>query len=89
MKVLPCLNHFERLAYEDFSAVEAAIENSNILDKAGAYQTYLSAASGKSNSAARSIAVDILGEQVYWDWDGNALLHLLIRHLFILHSPPH
>jgi len=50
-------------------AVEAAIANSNIQDKAGAYQTYLSAVAGKSNSAARSIATDILGEQVYWDWD--------------------
>jgi isocitrate lyase len=50
-------------------AVEAAIENSNIQDKAGAYQTYLAAVSGKSNSAARSIAADILREEVYWDWD--------------------
>ncbi|KAF8807940.1 isocitrate lyase and phosphorylmutase [Phlegmacium glaucopus] len=50
-------------------AVEMAIGSSVIQDKAWAYQTYLSAVSGKSNSAARSIAADILGEQVYWDWD--------------------
>ena len=53
-----------------YSAVEIAIGNSNIQNKAAAYQTYLSAVSGKSNSAARSVAADILGEQVYWDWDG-------------------
>ncbi|KAF8167421.1 isocitrate lyase [Crassisporium funariophilum] len=50
-------------------AVEASIRSSNISDKDGAYQTYLSAASGKSNSDARSAATDILGEQVFWDWD--------------------
>lgn len=71
MKVLlPCTT-WNILAHVCFSAVEAAIANSNIQDKAGAYQTYLSAVVGKSNSTARSIAVDILGEQVYWDWDGE------------------
>jgi isocitrate lyase len=64
--ILHCLGH---LAHVCCSAVEAAIENSSIQDKAGAYQTYISAVVGKSNSAARSIAADILGVQVYWDWD--------------------
>ena len=59
------------LAHVCCSAVEVAIANSNIQDKAGANQTYFSAVVGKSNSAARSIAADILGEQVYWDWDGE------------------
>ena len=65
------LHYFEHLAHVCCSAVEAAIAKSNIQDKAGAYQTYLSAVLGKSNSASRSIAADILGEQVYWDWDGE------------------
>jgi hypothetical protein len=26
--------------------------------------------SGKSNSVARAVAADILGEEVFWDWDG-------------------
>jgi hypothetical protein len=47
-----------QLAYEYFSAVEATVGNSDIQDKAGAYQTYLSAISGKSNSAARSISAE-------------------------------
>ena len=64
------------LAHFCFSAVEAAIAKSNIQDKAGAYRTYFSAVVGKSNSAARSIAADILGEQVYWDWDGEMLFSI-------------
>ncbi|KAF8963848.1 isocitrate lyase [Flammula alnicola] len=50
-------------------AVEKAIHQSSIHDKAGAYSTYLSAVSGKSNSVAREVATDILGEPVFWDWD--------------------
>jgi len=34
-----------------------------------AYQHYISASSGKSNSEAREIAKDIIGESVFWDWD--------------------
>ena len=68
------------------SAVEAAIANSKIKDKAGTYQTYLSAVLGKSNSAARSIAADILGEQVYWDWDGE-IFSLSADIAYFIHIP--
>jgi hypothetical protein len=51
-------------------AVEKAINNaSNIGNKSAAYQRYISASSGKSNSEAREIAKDIIGESVFWDWD--------------------
>ncbi|KJA28479.1 hypothetical protein HYPSUDRAFT_33888 [Hypholoma sublateritium FD-334 SS-4] len=50
-------------------AVEKAINKSGINDKAGAYKSYLDAVSGKSNSVARTVATDILGEPVFWDWD--------------------
>jgi len=33
-------------------------------------KTFLTATSGKSNSVARVVAADILGEEVFWDWDG-------------------
>lgn len=32
--------------------------------------TYLQQVSGKSNSVARAVAAEILGENLYWDWDG-------------------
>lgn len=50
-------------------AVKRAIDASNISDKAAAYDGYLKAVSGKSNSEARIVAQDILGEPVLWDWD--------------------
>ena len=50
-------------------AVEKAIDVSSIGDKSAAYRHYLSTASGKSNTEAREIAKDILGESVFWDWD--------------------
>ncbi|KIM47564.1 hypothetical protein M413DRAFT_439235 [Hebeloma cylindrosporum] len=50
-------------------AVEKAIELSSIHDKDGALKTFLTATSGKSNSVARAVAADILGEELFWDWD--------------------
>jgi isocitrate lyase len=50
-------------------AVEKAINASSINDKPGAFQQYLSAVVGKSNSEAREIAQDMTGETVFWDWD--------------------
>ncbi|KAK2461473.1 hypothetical protein APHAL10511_005936 [Amanita phalloides] len=51
-------------------AVGMAIGNKdNIKDKKGAYETYITAAAGKSNAVARVVASDIVGEQVFWDWD--------------------
>ncbi|KAL4269182.1 Isocitrate lyase [Pleurotus pulmonarius] len=50
-------------------AVEQAIKASDLKDREAAYQAYIEAAVGKSNSEAREIAKDILGESVYWNWD--------------------
>ncbi|KAK0466337.1 isocitrate lyase [Desarmillaria tabescens] len=50
-------------------AVEKAINESAIEDKASAYQSYLIAVEGKSTNEARDIAKDILGKAVFWDAD--------------------
>ncbi|KII94004.1 hypothetical protein PLICRDRAFT_49993 [Plicaturopsis crispa FD-325 SS-3] len=50
-------------------AVHKAIQLSSIGDKDAAYQEYLAAASGKSNSDARDIARDILDQEIVWNWD--------------------
>jgi isocitrate lyase len=50
--------------------VKKAISNKDsIKDKNDAYETYAAAVAGKSNSIAREVATDILGEPVFWDWD--------------------
>jgi hypothetical protein len=59
------------------TAVEKAINASNIGHKSTAYQHYLSAVSGKSNGEAREIAKDILGESPFWDWDRKLSISLL------------
>jgi hypothetical protein len=54
------------------SAVEKAIGSSARIaegDKKSAYESYLTSAAGKSNTGARAIAQDIVGEPVFWDWD--------------------
>ena len=56
-----------------FVAVRRAIDASNISEKTAAYEGYLEAVSGKSNSEARIVAQDILGEPVFWDWDRESL----------------
>lgn len=53
------------------AAVKSAIERSSIKDKEEALNNYLSAVDGQSNTVARAISRDILGEDVYWDWDGK------------------
>ncbi|KAF8320544.1 isocitrate lyase [Cantharellus anzutake] len=50
-------------------AVAQAIERSSISDKTGALDRYTSLADGQSNSEARAIARDILGEDIQWNWD--------------------
>jgi len=50
-------------------AVKRAIDASDISNNMAAYEGYLRAVSGKSNSEARLVAQDILGEPVFWDWD--------------------
>lgn len=54
---------------EGGTAVEQAIKASSLKDPEAAYQAYIEAVAGKSNSEAREIAKDILGKSVYWDWD--------------------
>ncbi|CAL1694373.1 unnamed protein product [Somion occarium] len=50
-------------------AVKVAVDKSSIADKETAYKEYLNAVEGKSNSDARSVAKDILGEPVFWSWE--------------------
>lgn len=59
----------EVVSYELSAAVRRAIDASSISDKKAAYEGYLKAVSGKSNSEARIVAQDILGGPVFWDWD--------------------
>lgn len=72
------------------AAVNQAIQRSNINDKNNAYKHYLAAADGKSNSDARDIAADILGERIFWDWDSAlfvSILHLIVKFI-ISHTSP-
>lgn len=50
-------------------AVEKAINKSSISDKPAACERYLAGVVGKSNLEARAYAKEILGEDVFWDWD--------------------
>ncbi|KAK1218684.1 mitochondrial 2-methylisocitrate lyase [Marasmius sp. AFHP31] len=50
-------------------AVEAAIKESTIKDKEGAFKTFKDATVGKSISDMREIAKDILGAPVFWDYE--------------------
>jgi len=51
-------------------AVEHAIGSSSTLnDKEGALQKYKVLSQGKSNREARLAAKDVLGSDVFWDWD--------------------
>lgn len=55
-------------------AVEKAIHAaSSIKDKDSHYKQYLAAVDGKSNTYAREVAKDIVGEEVYWNWDRTSL----------------
>ena len=52
------------------TAVEKAIKSSSkFSDSDAVYTQYLSAAEGKSNTHAREIAKEILGQEVFWNWD--------------------
>ncbi|KAL1951201.1 hypothetical protein VTO73DRAFT_350 [Trametes versicolor] len=50
-------------------AFEHALQKSSVADKEGALKAYLEAVHGKSNADARDVAKDILGENIFWDWD--------------------
>lgn len=57
-------------------AVKKAISNKDsIKDKNDAYEKYAAAVADKSNSIAREVATDILGEPVFWDWDCKFRVH--------------
>jgi isocitrate lyase len=51
------------------TAVAQAIESSAISNKDAALEQYLQASADKSISDARSVACEIVGEEVFWDWD--------------------
>lgn len=63
--------HNNILLFSDrLAAVREAIQRSPSIKSAEeTWKRYLLAASGKSNYDARQIAKDILGEEVFWDWD--------------------
>ncbi|KAF4438839.1 Isocitrate lyase [Fusarium acutatum] len=50
-------------------AVTAAIDASSSSDKAGLKRDYLAKAKGKSNLEARAIARQVLGHDIFFDWD--------------------
>ncbi|KAH7255916.1 isocitrate lyase [Fusarium redolens] len=50
-------------------AVAAAIDAGSFSDKAGVKRDYLTKAKGKSNLEARAIARQVLGHDVFFDWD--------------------
>jgi len=64
--------HSLKIHFDRHLAVDKAIQRSDITDKASALKTYLSAVDGKANNVARAVAGDILGEGVFWDWDGTS-----------------
>lgn len=58
-----------------FAAVERAISNSSSVgDKAIALDKYHRLAAGKSNAEARKAALEVIGEEVFWDWDRTLIL---------------
>lgn len=71
-----------RYLTSSFVAVKQAIDASSISDKIAAYEGYLKAVSGKSNSEAKIVAQDILGEPVFWDWDRK--YHVLVPDSLVL-----
>ncbi len=65
--------------------MEKAIEHSSSLApgaKASALKHYLEAADGVSNSEARDIAADVLGERIRWDWDSEYPSRQLHQHSY-------
>lgn len=70
-------NFYERARTltSQFAAVKRAVDVSSIPDKTTAYEGYLKAVSGKSNSEARIVAHDILGQPVFWDWDRECVIY--------------
>ena len=60
------------------AAFAKALEKSGVADKAGALKAYNEAADGKSIADARDIAKDILGENIFWDWDCKSMAYRLL-----------
>ena len=66
--------------------MKQAIQRSSIADKDSAYDHYLKAVEGKSNSDARDIAADILSERIFWDWD-REFRYILLTPNFVVDDP--
>lgn len=62
-----------------YAAFEHALQTSSVADKEGALKAYLEAVHGKSNADARDVAKDILGENIFWDWDRKLLASIMLR----------
>jgi hypothetical protein len=54
--------------------VQQTIETSGLSDKHRAIERYSAAAAGKSLADSRSLAKDMFGVDVKWDWDGVLVL---------------
>ena len=65
-------------------AVARAIETSFISNKSAALGRYATLSSGKSNSEARDVARDILGENIIWNWDCKPLYDILTVYMLFL-----
>jgi isocitrate lyase len=48
-----------------------------VSDKNAALEKYLGLVGGKTNEEAREVAKEIVGEEVWWDWDRTSLLPCL------------
>lgn len=59
-------------------AVQAAIAKSSISDKQNAFKVFSEAAEGKSLGDMRDIAKDLLGEPLFFDWDRECSILLLV-----------
>ena len=67
--------------------MEKAIKASAIIsDKDAALKSYLTAADGKSNAQAREISKEILGVDIYWNWDCSLSASIFIDQSF--NAPP-
>ena len=58
-------------------AVEYAIGSSSTLnDKEGALQNYKTLSKGRSNHEARLAAKEVIGSDIFWDWDCENILYV-------------
>jgi isocitrate lyase len=63
-------------------AVEGAISHSSdISDKLAAVDEYRRLSAGKSNGEARSVAKQVLGRDIFWSWDRELILPIMVTEL--------